>query len=104
MAACRTVLPFATVTCRPSIVSVTDSIRQRSYQEKGLGLRAEGWERRADSSGLGLGRAPMSRTRPPLRLTHERGRDVPARHRREPSMATITPFLWFDTQAEDAMN
>ena len=32
MAACRTVLPFSTVTCRPSIVSVTVSISDRSYQ------------------------------------------------------------------------
>src|SRR5437867_5662814 len=34
IAACRTVLPFWTVTCRPSIVSVTVSISSRSYQEK----------------------------------------------------------------------
>ena len=33
MAACRTVLPLATVTCRPSIVSVTVSITGRSYPE-----------------------------------------------------------------------
>ena len=25
-------------------------------------------------------------------------------HRREPGMPTITPFLWFDSQAEEAMN
>src|SRR4051812_15083546 len=43
MAACRTVLPLATVTGRPSIVSVTVSIDDRSYQEGvagcGRGLR-----------------------------------------------------------------
>src|SRR6476620_11009630 len=32
MAACRTVLPLATVTCLPSIVRVTVSISSRSYQ------------------------------------------------------------------------
>src|SRR5689334_9146319 len=32
IAACRTVLPFATVTCWPSIVNVTVSIRSGSYQ------------------------------------------------------------------------
>src|ERR1700674_5387638 len=32
IAACRTVLPLSTVTCRPSIVSVTFSIWKRSYQ------------------------------------------------------------------------
>ena len=32
MAACRTVLPFSTVTCRPSIVSVTVSISLQSYR------------------------------------------------------------------------
>src|SRR2546422_11063132 len=32
IAACRTVLPFSTVTARPSIVSVTVPITSRSYQ------------------------------------------------------------------------
>src|SRR5262245_33560930 len=35
MAACRTVLPFSTVTHRPSMVSVTVSITARSYQVRG---------------------------------------------------------------------
>src|SRR5262245_5797838 len=34
MAACRTVLPLATVTCLPSIVRVTVSISWRSYQSQ----------------------------------------------------------------------
>jgi hypothetical protein len=29
--------------------------------------------------------------------------DTASKHRREPMMPTITPFLWFDTQAEEAM-
>ena len=38
MAACRTVLPLATVTGRPSMVSVTVSITGRSYQQVGRRL------------------------------------------------------------------
>ena len=38
MAACRTVLPFATVTGVPSMVSVTESIDPRSYPDRRLTL------------------------------------------------------------------
>jgi len=44
----------------------------------------------------------MSRIDSRLRLPHERG-ELPAAHPTEPVMPTITPFLWFDTQAEEAM-
>src|SRR4029453_13660160 len=38
--------------------------------------------------------------------THWKGgeRPLPSELNREPTMLTITPFLWFDTQAEEAMN
>src|SRR6478672_5769897 len=38
MLACRTVFPFSTVSCRPSIVSVTVSISARSYLTGPFGL------------------------------------------------------------------
>ena len=44
----------------------------------------------------------MSRNENRPRLTDERG-DNPAKLE-EPDVPTITPFLWFDTQAEEAMN
>ena len=55
----------------------------------------------------------MSRIGPGLRPTHKRGgkgsrrtrlaKGYAGNHRMEPIMLTITPFLWFDTQAEEAM-
>ena len=42
IAACRTVLPFSTVTCRPSIVSVTVSISLQCISSAGLGLTTHG--------------------------------------------------------------
>jgi predicted 3-demethylubiquinone-9 3-methyltransferase (glyoxalase superfamily) len=45
----------------------------------------------------------MSRIDPRLRLTCKEG-ERPRKDLKESDMPTITPFLWFDTQAEDAMN
>src|SRR5690349_10090126 len=44
----------------------------------------------------------MSRNGSQLRLEAEAGNDPQLLP--EPSMLTITPFLWFDTEAEEAMN
>src|SRR5678815_1066631 len=47
----------------------------------------------------------MSRIEVRLRLTREDGKNIPPPNtQKEPPMPTITPFLWFDTQAEEAMN
>ncbi len=46
----------------------------------------------------------MSRIGSWLRPTVKSGRNASSRNSMEPVMPTITPFLWFDTQAEEAMN
>jgi predicted 3-demethylubiquinone-9 3-methyltransferase (glyoxalase superfamily) len=60
-----------------------------------------------------LKRGPMSRIDRALRLTYKRGekprsagprKAAAGTYRKETVMPTITPFLWFDTQAEEAMN
>ena len=73
IAACRTVLPFSTVTCRPSIVSVTVSISlDRSYQGRvrrflakspAVGRPGEGCRRPVDSREAGSRAVDISRER-----------------------------------------
>ena len=77
MAACRTVLPFSTVTGCPSMVSVTVSIEGKSYQGHGRPRQCPG---RALQSGESH---PAGRTDQPWRAGHpqRRHRQVLARPR-----------------------
>src|SRR5688572_28525728 len=74
MAACSTVLPFSTVSGRPSIVSVTVSISQRSYQEGSRSFSDDLGHRRLGSADLG-GAQPGAERQAQL--------DVPFGHRDE---------------------